>query len=138
MLLITFCPVDFEHVARKKLQAVKRTGPDVSQYIAAFNKALNQCYNISPQEVQFLFEEHLWKEIALQMYHANCTMLVESQTVAQRAGLVFMQAGIFSGCSQDFGKGKWKHRPLTNHNKNQLSSQYSSGSGSGFAPMVLG
>ena len=51
-----------------------------------------------------------------------------------------MQAGVFSGCSQGFGKGKWKHRPLVNqnHNKNQLSSHYSSGSGSGFAPMVLG
>ena len=90
--------------------------------------------------MQFLFEEQLWKEIALQVYNANCTMLAESETVAQHAGLVFMQVGVFSGCSQGFGTGKWKHRPLTNqnHNKNQLSSQYSFGSGSGFAPMVLG
>ena len=139
-LLMTFRPADFERVARKKLQAVKQTGPDVSQYIAAFNKALNRCSNISPQEAQFLFEEHLWKEIALQVYNSNCTNLAESQTAAQRAGLVFMQAGVFSGRSQGFGKGKWRNRPLTNQNqtKNQLSSQYSSGSGSGFAPMVLG
>ena len=139
-LLMTFRPADFERVARKKLQAVKQTGPDVSQYIASFNKALNRCSNVSPQEAQFLFEEHLWKEIALQVYNANCTNLAESQTAAQRAGLVFMQAGVFSGRSQGFGKGKWRNRPLTNQNqtKNQLSSQYSSGSGSGFAPMVLG
>ena len=67
-------------------------------------------------------------------------MLVESQTVAQCAVLVFMQAGVFSGHSKGFSKRKWKHRPLANqnHNKNQLSSQYSSGSGSSFAPMVLG
>ena len=112
----------------------------MSQYIAAFNKALNRCSNISPQEAQFLFEEHLWKEIALQVYNANCATLAESQTAAQRAGLVFMQAGVFSGRSQGFGKGKWRNRPLPNQNqtKNQLSSQYSSGSGSGFAPMVLG
>ena len=137
---MTFCPATFERVARKKLQAVKQTGLAVFQYIAAFNEALNQCSNASPQEVQFLFEEHLWKEIALQVYNANCTMLAESQTVTQHTGLVFMQAGIFFECSQGFGKGKWKHRPLTNqnHNKNQLSSQYSSGSGSSFAPMVLG
>ena len=32
MLLMTLCPADFERVARKKLQAVKQTGPDVSQY----------------------------------------------------------------------------------------------------------
>ena len=136
-----FCPADFERVAKKKLQAVKQTGPDVSQYIAAFNEALNRCSNVSPQEVQFLFEEHLWKEIALQVYNGNCANLAESQiTAAQCAGLVFMQAGVFSGQSQGFGKGEWKHRPLTNQNqnKNQLSSQYSSGSGSGFAPMVLG
>ena len=73
-----FCSADFEHVAREKLQTVKQTGPDVSQYIAAFNKALNRCSNVLPQEAQFLFEEHLWKEIALQVYNANCTMLVES------------------------------------------------------------
>ena len=135
-----FCPAEFEHVVRKKLQAVKHTGPDVSQYIAAFNKALNRCSNISPQEAQFLLEEHLWKDIALQVYNANCNTLAESQTAAQRAGLVFTQAGVFSGRSQGFGKGKWRNRPLTNqnHNKNQLSSQYSSGSGSSFAPMVLG
>ena len=78
MLLMMFCPADFKHMARKKLQAVKQTGPDVSQYIAAFNKALNLCSNISPQEAQFLFEEHLWKEIALQVYNANCTTLAES------------------------------------------------------------
>ena len=74
------------------------------------------------------------------MYNANCTMLAESQTAAQHVGLVFMQEGVFSGHSQGFGKGKWKHRPLTNqnHNKNQPSSQYSSGSGSSFAPVVLG
>ena len=112
----------------------------MSQYIATFNKALNRCSNVSPQEAQFLFKEHLWKEIALQVYNANCTMLAESQTAAQHASLVFMQAGVFSGWSHSFSKGKWKHRPLTNqnHNKNQLSSQYSSGSGSGFAPTVLG
>ena len=112
----------------------------MSQYIVAFNEALNRCSKISPQEAQFLFEEHLWKKIALQVYNANFTTLVDSQIVAQRAGLVFMQAGILSGRSQGFGKGKWKHRPLTNQNqnRNQLSSQYSSGSGSGFAPMVLG
>ena len=110
----------------------------MSHYIAAFNEALNRCSNVSQQEAQFLFEEHLWKEIALQVYNVNCTNLVESQTAAQRAGLVFLQAGVFSGRSQGFGKGKWKHRPLTNQNRNQLSSQYSSGSGSGFAPMVLG
>ena len=139
-LLMTFRPADFERVARKKLQAVKQTGPDVSQYIASFNEALNRCSNVSPQEAQFLFEEHLWKEIALQVYNANCATLAESQTAAQRAGLVFMQAGVFSGRSQGFGKGKWRNRPLANQNqtKNQLSSQYSSGSGSGFAPMVLG
>ena len=73
-----FHPADFERVVRKKLQAVKQTGPDVAQYIAAFNKALNWCSNVSPQEVQFLFEEHLWKEIALQVYNANCTMFAES------------------------------------------------------------
>ena len=77
-LLMTFVPAYFEHMAKKKLQAVKQTGPDVSQYIAAFNKALNRCSNVSPQEAQFLFEEHLWKEIALQVYNANCTTLVES------------------------------------------------------------
>ena len=109
-------------------------------YIATFNEVLKGCSNVSPEEEQFLFEEHLWKETALQVYNANCTMLVESQTVAQCAGLVFMQAGVFYVPSQGFGKGKWKHRPLTNQNQNksQLSSQYSSGSGSGFAPMVLG
>ena len=135
-----FRPADFERMVRKKLQAVKQIGPDVSQYIAAFNEALNQCSNLFPQEAQFLFEEHLWKEIALQVYNENSATLAESQTAAQRAGLVFMQAGIFSGRSQGFGKGKWRNRPLTNQNqtKNQLSSQYSSGSGSGFAPMVLG
>ena len=139
-LLMTFGPADFERVARKKLQAVKQTGPDVSQYIASFNKALNRCSIDSPQEAQFLFEEHLWKEIALQVYNANCATLVESQTAAQHAGLVFMQAAVFSGRSQGFGKGKWRNRPLTsqNQNKNQLSLQYSSGSGSGLAPMVLG
>ena len=90
--------------------------------------------------MQFLFEEHLWKEIALKVYNANCPMLAESQTAAQRAGLVFTQAGVFSGCSQGFGKGKWKHRTLAdqNQNKNHLSLPYSSGSCSGFAPMVLG
>ena len=93
-LLTMFSPADFEHMARKKIQAVKQTGPDVSQYIAAFNKALNWCSNVSPQEAQFLFEEHLWKEIALQVYNANCTTLAESQTAAQRAGLVFMQVGV--------------------------------------------
>ena len=96
---MTFCPADFEHVARKKLQAVKQTGPDVSQYTAAFNEALNWCSNVSPQEAQFLFEEHLWKEIALQGYNTNCTTLAESQTVAQHADLVFMQVGVFSGRS---------------------------------------
>ena len=84
-------------MARKKLQAVKQTGPDVSQYIATFNEALNRCSNVSPQEAQFLFEEHLWKEITLQVYNANCTTLAESQTAAQHAGLVFLQAGVFSG-----------------------------------------
>ena len=112
MLLATFCPADFERVVRKKLQAVKQTEPDVSQYITAFNEALNRCSNLSPQGAQFLFEEHLCKEITLQVYNANCTNLAESQTVAQRAGLVFMQAGVFSGRSQGFGKSKWKHRPL--------------------------
>ena len=81
-LLTTFRPADFERVARKKLQAVKQTGPDVSQYIAAFNKALNRCSSVSPDEAKFLFEEHLWKEIALQVYNANCTTLAESQTAA--------------------------------------------------------
>ena len=71
--------------------------PDMSQYIAAFNKALNRCSKVSPQEVQFLFEEHLWKEIALQVYNAHCTTLADSQTAAQCASLVFMQAGVFSG-----------------------------------------
>ena len=85
-LLMTFYPADFERVARKKLQAVKQTGPDVFQYIATFNKALNRCSNVSPQEAQFLFEEHLWKETALQVYNANCTMLAESQTSAQHTG----------------------------------------------------
>ena len=137
---MTFCPADFERMARKKLQAVKQTGPDLSQCIAAFNEALNRCSNVSPQEAQFLFEEHLWKEITLQVYNANYANLAESQMAAQRTGLVFIQAGVFSGQSQGFGKGKWRNRPLTNqnHNKNQLSSQYSSGSGSSFAPMVLG
>ena len=88
----------------------------MSQYIAAFNKALNRWSNVSPQEVQFPFEEHLWKEIALQVYNANCTVLADSQTAAQHAGLIFMQAGIFSGRSQGFGKGKWKHWPLMNQN----------------------
>ena len=85
-LLMTFCSADFERMIRNKFQAVKQTEPDVSQYIAAFNKALNQCYNVSPQEAQFLFEEHLWKEIALQVYNANCITLLESQTAAQHAG----------------------------------------------------
>ena len=48
-LLMMFRPADFERMARKKLQAVKQTGPDVSQYIAAFNKVLNRCSNVSPQ-----------------------------------------------------------------------------------------
>ena len=48
MLLMTFCPADFERTARKKLQVVKLTGPDVSQYIVAFNEALNRCSNVSP------------------------------------------------------------------------------------------
>ena len=89
-LLMMFCPADFERMVRKKLQAVKQTGPDVSQYIAAFSKALNWCSNVSAQETQFLFEEHLWKEIALQVYNANCKMLAESQTVTQHVGLAFM------------------------------------------------
>ena len=38
--------------------------------MAAFNEALNQCSNVSPEEVEFQFEEHLWKEIALQVYNA--------------------------------------------------------------------
>ena len=81
-LLMTFYPADFEHMARKKLQAVWQTGPDLSQYIAAFNKALNRCSNVSPQEAQFLFEVRLWKEIALQVYNENCTTLADFQTVA--------------------------------------------------------
>ena len=78
MLLMMFRPADFECMAKKKPQAVKQTGPDVSQYIASFNEALNRCSNVSPQEAQFLFEEHLWKEIALQVYNANCATLAES------------------------------------------------------------
>ena len=92
-LLMMFHPADFERVARKKLQAVKQTGPNVSQYIAAFNKALNQCSNVSPPEVQFLLEEHLWKEIALQVYNANCATLAESQTAAQHTGFGFYASG---------------------------------------------
>ena len=67
-------------------------------------------------------------------------MLAESQTVSQCTGLVFMQAGAFSGRSQGFGKVKWKHKPLANQNQgnNHLSLQYSFGSGSGYAPIVLG
>ena len=60
MLLITFCPADFELMARKKLQAMKQTGPNVSQYTAAFNNTLKWCSNISPEEPQFLFEEQIW------------------------------------------------------------------------------
>ena len=96
----------------------------MSQYIAAFNQALNLCSKVSPEEAQFLFEEHLWKYIALQVYNANCTTLAESQTTTQYASLVFRQVGVFSGYSQGFGRGKWKHRPLANQNqsKNHLSS----------------
>ena len=35
MLQMAFCPADFKSVAREKLQTVKKTGPDMSQYIAA-------------------------------------------------------------------------------------------------------
>ena len=89
----------------------------MSQYIAAFNKALNWCCSILPDEMKFLFEKYLWKEIALQWYNANCTILAESQTAAQQAGLVFLQVGVFDGRDQGFSWSKWKHRSLYKQNQ---------------------
>ena len=112
----------------------------MSVYTITFNKALNPCSSVSPDEAKLLFKEHLWKAIALQVLSVNCTMFTESQTAAQQAGLVFIEAGVFSGQIQGFGKGEWKHRPLSNQNqgKNHLSLQNSFGSGSGYTLMALG
>ena len=68
---------------------MSQTGPDVSQYIASFNEALNHCVDVSAEEAKFLFEKDLWKKIALQVNNANTSTLRESQMAAQCAGLVY-------------------------------------------------
>ena len=44
--------------------------PDVAEYIARFNVALNRCSDITDIKAKFLFEENLWAEIAVQVM--NC------------------------------------------------------------------
>ena len=81
-LLMYFWPADYKRVARNKLLAMHQTGPDVYQYITSFNEVLNRCAEVSAEEAKFLFEEHLSKEIALQVYNANTSTLNKSQTTA--------------------------------------------------------
>lgn len=80
-------------------------------------------------EAKFLFEEGLWREIRVHVYNAQCSNLSDSQSAAQRAGLVLVHADMLGK-----GKGKWKGKGQPFYSD---SSKTGSGSG-GPAPMVLG
>ena len=72
-----FCTEDFECVVRKKLQAVKKTGPDVSHFTASYNKALNWCSNVTPEEAQFFLKSTSGKrspsKCAMQIVQCLCS-----------------------------------------------------------------
>ena len=72
-----------------------RSIPNVTEYIARFNFALNQCSDATDIKAKLLFKENLWPEIVFQVINHQPLNLKDSQTAAQRARSKLKHAGMF-------------------------------------------
>ena len=79
-----------------------QVNPDMSEYIARFNIALNRFSDIIDMEAKFSFKENLWAGVAVQVMNCQPPSLKDSQAAAQNAGRILKYAGIFEHAKKVF------------------------------------
>ena len=69
--------------------------PDIAEYIAQFNVALNYCSNIIDIKAKTFFKRDFWAKVAVQVMNHQPSSLKDSQAAAQKAGGILKYAGMF-------------------------------------------